>query len=309
MVYETAGDPISGSKWTRKTTESIAMELLRLDIAVSPNTVALLLRQLGFSLRVNHKKIALTGNATTEARELRDQQFKRIARMRASFTRRREPIISVDTKKKELIGNFKNPGAAWRSSPAMVNDHDFPSMADGKAIPYGVYDVTANKAMVFVGTSHDTPSFAADCVGAWWEAEGARRYPHANRLLILADNGGRNAPHCQEWHQGLSTNLCKKHGVSVTVCHYPPGASKWNPIEHRLFSEISKNWAGVPLHSYETVLRYIRTTRTKTGLRVKARLVTKHYQTRTDSRRRGKAASTTKPYRKLPKWNYIVKAN
>jgi hypothetical protein len=309
MEYETAGDPMTGTKWTRKTTESIALELRELGILVSPNTVATLLRELGYSLRVNHKKIAATGKANAEACQLRDRQFQNITRMRKRFSRNEEPVISVDTKKKELIGNFKNNGSAWRASPLAVNDHDFPSMADGKAIPYGIYDLSSNRGTVFVGTSHDTPSFASDCVGAWWQREGCRRYPGAKRLLVLADNGGSNSPRCREWIAGLYANLCEKHGLEVFVCHYPPGASKWNPIEHRLFSEISKNWAGVPLQSYDTVLRYIRTTKTKTGLQVSAHLVKKHYSTKQKISRKGTENANLIFDRELPQWNYAVKPN
>lgn len=306
MVYETAGDPMTGLKWTRKTTESIAVELRKLDITVSPNTVAALLRDLGYSMRVNHKKIAATGTGKAEDRKARDIQFKHIAAMRKRFALRGEPIISVDTKKKELIGNFRNSGMAWRQSAVLVNDHDFPSMADGKAIPYGVYDITANRGSVFVGTSHDTPAFAASSIGLWWEKEGRQTYPHAQRLLILADNGGSNRPQCGEWLHGLSQHLCNRHGLSVTVCHYPPGASKWNPIEHRLFAEISKNWAGVPLRSYETVLRYVRTTATITGLRVKAYLITKFFPVKQKTSTDILTSIKIKKDRMLPQWNYTL---
>ena len=306
MVYETAGDPMTGLKWTRKTTECIAMELRKLDITVSPNTVSALLRDLGYSMRVNHKKIAAAGNGKAEDREKRDAQFNHIAAMRKRFALRGEPIISVDTKKKELIGNFKNNGTAWRQNAVLVNDHDFPSMADGKAIPYGVYDVMANRGSVVIGTSHDTPAFAASSIGLWWKKEGRHNYPHAERLLILADNGGSNRPHSGEWLNGLSRHLCNRYGLSVTVCHYPPGASKWNPIEHRLFSEISKNWAGVPLCSYETVLRYIRTTATKTGLRVKAYVNNKFFPVKQKTPKDILASIKIKKDRFLPKWNYTI---
>jgi hypothetical protein len=306
MVYETAGDPMTGSKWTRKTTESVAMELRKLDIVVSPKTVSALLRELGYSMRVNHKKMAASGIGTKHERNERDMQFKHIATMRKRFSLRKEPIISVDTKKKELIGNFKNNGVAWRNSAALVNDHDFPSMADGKAIPYGIYDVTANRGSVIVGTSHDTPAFAASSICLWWEKEGRQAYPHAKRLLILADNGGSNRPQCGEWLRGISQQLCNRHGLSVSVCHYPPGASKWNPIEHRLFSEISKNWAGVPLRSYETVLRYIRTTATKTGLSVKSYLCNKFFPVKQKTPKEILASMKLKKDRLLPKWNYTI---
>lgn len=203
-MYETAGDPMTGLKWTRTTTESIAVELRKLDIAVSPNTVAALLRDLGYSMRVNHKKIAATGKGTAEERKVRDLQFTHIAALRKRFSCRGDPVISVDTKKKELIGNFKNNGAVWSKRPVLVNDHDFPSIADGKAIPYGVYDISANRGTVFVGTSHDTPAFAVNSIGLWWGKEGRRAYPKAKRLLLLADNGGSNRPRCGEWLYGLS---------------------------------------------------------------------------------------------------------
>ena len=306
MEYETAGDPMTGLKWTRKTTENIAVELRKLDISVSPNTVAALLRDLGYSMRVNHKKIAGTGKGTAEDRALRNGQFKHIAAMRKRFARRGDPIISVDTKKKELIGNFKNNGTTWRRGPVSVNDHDFPSMAEGKAIPYGIYDITANRGSVVVGTSHDTPAFAASSIGLWWEKEGRRAYPKAKRLLLLADNGGSNRPSSGEWLCGLSHHLCQHHGVSVTVCHYPPGASKWNPIEHRLFAEISKNWAGIPLRSYETVLRYLRSTCTKTGLSVKAYLIKKDFPIKQKPEKARLDSVNIRAGRVLPQWNYTI---
>jgi len=306
MEYETAGDPVNGTKWTRKTTESIVLELKKLDIAVSPNTVAAFLRELGFSLRVNHKKTAISGNATAEARENRDKQFRHIKMIREQFSSNGDPIISVDTKKKELVGNFKNNGTAWNKEAVLVNDHDFPSIADGKVAPYGVYDVTGNHGTVFVGTSHDTPAFASDCLGRWWKNVGRQNYPEADKILVLADNGGSNKPNSASWLYGISENLCKQYGLSVTVCHYPPGASKWNPIEHRLFSEISKNWAGIPLRSIETILKYIRTTSTKTGLRVKAYLVKKFYATKQTPTKDQMDSVNITQHSVFPKWNYDV---
>jgi hypothetical protein len=271
MQYETAGDPMTGLKWTRKTTQKIADELASLGLAVTRNTVGRLLKDMDFSLRVNHKK--LSGGSSPD----RDAQFTHIARLRKRFARSGCPIVSVDTKKKELVGNFKNAGAAWSRDPVLVNDHDFRSTAVGMAIPYGIYDVEANRGCVFLGGSHDTPQFAAESIGKWWRLDGHNRYPRAQHLLILADGGGSNGPTCRAWKLGLQKNLCDRHGISVTVCHYPPGASKWNPIEHRLFSEISKNWAGRPLDSYETILKYVRSTTTATGLRVRAIRVQKDY--------------------------------
>ena len=264
MKYETAGDPMSGLKWTRKATRKIAKELHREGILVSDKTVSRLLKYLGYSLQANRKKIALSGCGTLKKRKERDRQFRHICRMRECFTRRNEPVISVDTKKKELVGNFKNPGRVWRNQHCDVADHDFPSYASGKVTPYGVYDTIANKGAVYVGLSHDTAAFAVDSITAWWEQHGSKRYSHANRLLVLADNGGSNRPSTVAWQYHLWESLCQKHGLKVTLCHYPTGASKWNPIEHRLFSEISKNWAGVPLKNLSTALNYIRTTKTKT---------------------------------------------
>lgn len=271
MAHETAGDPMTGLKWTRRTPGKLADELRMLGIDVSARTVSRLLRGMGFSLRVNHKKLS-SGSGSD-----RDEQFVYISETRERFERRGAPVLSVDTKKKELVGNFKNGGEAWCRQPTLVSDHDFRSEAEGIAVPYGIYDIQANLGSVFVGTSHDTPDFAADNLAKWWVYDGRRRYPATNELLILADGGGSNGPRSRVWKLGLQERLCDRHGLTVTVCHYPTGASKWNPIEHRLFSEISKNWAGRPLDSYETILRYARSTTTSSGLRVKAYLVPKHY--------------------------------
>ena len=271
MECETAGDPMGGLKWTRRTTEKIAAELRDLGIQVSKNTVGRLLKKMDFSLRVNHKKIAHGSGPD------RNQQFEYIASLRKRFTRNGDPIASVDTKKREQVGNFKNPGATWTREPVLVNDHDFRSLAAGVAIPYGIYDVQANRGAVFVGVSYDTAEFAGDALEKWWRSEGSKRYPSCKRLLVLADGGGSNGATRRAWKAALQEKLADRHGLQVTVCHYPTGASKWNPIEHRLFSEISKNWAGKPLDSYETILHYIRSTATTTGLRVKAQLVRRRY--------------------------------
>jgi len=271
MKHDVAGDPCKGSKWTRRTTRKIAKELRAVDIHVSSRTVARILKNLDYSLRVNHKKVS-----RGSGRE-RNEQFEYISEQRSSFAERNLPIVSIDSKKKELVGNFKNPGKTWERNPELVNDHDFRSDAEGMATPYGIYDVRANRGAVFVGTSYDTPQFAAENIARWWEAEGLERYPGATELLVLADGGGSNGPRNRAFKYALQTRLCDAHGISVTLCHYPTGASKWNPIEHRLFSEISKNWAGCPLRSYETIVKYISTTRTETGLRVTAHLVDREY--------------------------------
>jgi len=303
MKHETAGDPMSGLKWTRRTTAKIAAELHSLGIQVSDRTVAGLLKKMGFSLRVNHKKLSGSSHPN------RDAQFSRIAELRESCAAKHLPVISVDTKKKELIGVFKNQGVKWDREPVPVNDHDFRSNADGVAVPYGVYDVQANRGTLFVSTSYDTPEFAVDCIENWWCIEGQLRYPGANTLTILADGGGSNGSNCRAWKNGLQHRLCNRHGLTVTVAHYPPGTSKWNPIEHRLFSELSKNWAGRPLDSLETILKYARTTTTRTGLRVRARQMKRQYKKGIKITNAEMRALSIKKDDALPKWNYEMRPN
>jgi hypothetical protein len=271
MKHDVAGDPITGVRWTRRTTENISEQLAALGIHVCPRTVARLIKDLDYCLRVNHKRVSRGSGSE------RNEQFEYIAEQRTSFSGTNLPIVSIDSKKKELVGNFKNSGRAWKQTPERVNDHDFRSDAEGIAIPYGVYDLRANRGTIFVGTSHDTPDFAVDNLIRWWRREGLQRYNGASQLLVLADSGGSNGPRIRAFKYALQTRLADPHGISVTVCHYPSGASKWNPIEHRLFSEVSKNWAGEPLRSYDTILNYIRTTKTRTGLRVSAHLVDHEY--------------------------------
>ena len=302
MEHETAGDPVTGLRWTHKTTAKVAAELCADGIEVSPSTVARLLKQMGFSLRVNHKKLA---RVCKVAPQDRDAQFEHIAKLRNDFAARNLPVISIDTKKKELIGRFKNPGAAWGREPVEVRDHDFLSEAVGKAIPYGIYDVQANLGTVCVGTSRETPEFAVDAIYLWWLQDGRRRYPQAKTLALLADCGGANGPNNRAWKWALNERLVKRLGLSVTVAHYPPGASKWNPIEHRLFSEISKNWAGRPLESWQTMLNYIRTTTTKTGLAVQAHLVDRPYEKIKVTDAQIKALPITR-HERLSKWNYTL---
>lgn len=300
MKHETAGDPMSGLKWTRRTTAKIAAELQSLGIQVSARTVAGLLTDMGFSLRVNHKKLSGSSHPDREA------QFAHIAELRERCAAEDLPVISVDTKKKELVGVFKNAGAKWDREPVQVNDHDFRSDADGIAVPYGVYDLHANRGTLFVSSSYDTPEFAVDCVQRWWCSEGRQRYAGADRLAILADGGGSNGSRCRAWKMGLQRRLCDHHGLSVTVAHYPTGTSKWNPIEHRFFSELSKNWAGRPLDSPETILKYARTTRTSTGLRVRAHLVRRRYEKGikiSDAQMRELAITQDEA---LPAWNYTI---
>jgi len=299
MEYETAGDPVTGLKWTRKTTEKIARELQKLAIYVSAKTVGRLLKTLHYSLKVNHKKIA-SGSSPD-----RDAQFGCIAAHRKRCEEQGIPVISVDTKKKEVVGNFKNSGAAWNKEAVAVKDHDFRSEGLGMASPYGIYDLHANTGSVFIGTSHDTPEFAVASIEKWWRYHGRRRYGNTKELLILADCGGSNGCRCRAWKCQLQ-QLSNRHGLTITVRHYPPGASKWNPIEHRLFSEISKNWAGRPLESFETIKNYISTTTTKTGLSVKAYIDTKQYCTGTRITDQQMCRLNIQADALLAKWNYTI---
>lgn len=300
MKPHTAGDPMSGLKWTRKTTAKISKELRRAGIDVSRNTVGRLLQSLNYSLRVNHKKIARCSPLQ------RDRQFRLIRRRRRRFARAGTPVISVDTKKKELVGRFKNPGAVYATTPRLVKDHDFRSEAKGLAVPYGIYDTVANRGHLFIGTSHDTSAFAVTALARWWMSDGRKRYPEAYSLLILADNGGGNSSTCRAWKFELQKRFCNRFNIAVTVCHYPPGTSKWNPIEHRLFSEISKNWAGEPLETYDTILKFIRTTTTETGLRVRGTLIRGEFPTGVKITKEQVAGISLRPSRVLPQWNYTV---
>jgi hypothetical protein len=239
----TAGDPVSGRHGTHKTTRNVAAALRRQGFAISHTTVARLLRQPGYSLRTNRKTLARVHDPD------RDRQFRFIARQRQFFLRQGWPVLSVDTKKKELVGNFKNPGACWRPEALEVLDHDFPADARGRALPYGLYDQGADRGYVVVGRSRETPAFAAAAVRRWWLAYGRWVSPGAERLLIEADCGGANGYRRWGWRAGLQ-RLADELCLSITVAHYPPGASKWNRIEHRLFNRISRNWAGQPLVSY-----------------------------------------------------------
>lgn len=256
-----------------------------------------------FSLRVNRKQIA------TNSTPYRDQQFQYIGALRTRFQRQGLPIISVDSKKREMIGNFKSAGTKWDRSPVLVNDHDFLSDASGVGISYGIYDSPNNRGTVCVGISHDTAAFAAHSIATWWKREGSSRWGHAPKLLVLADSGGSNSCRSWVWKTEIQKQLCNALGFTVTIAHYPTGASKWNPIEHRLFSEISKNWAAEPLTSYETMLKFIRTTDTTTGLAVTAYLDRKEYPTGIKADPRLIASLRLKHSKILPKWNYTIAPN
>jgi len=301
-----AGDPIDGRRWTRKTTYSVAEELRRKGIEVSAKTVARLLRQMDFSLKTNRKNIESGFKRKPGHRARRNRQFMLISAKRRQFESADLPIISVDGKKRELIGNFKNHGRTWRRKALQVNDHDFPSDANGVALPYGIYDVRRNCGTIVLGTSRETSAFAVDAIERWWRSSGRKHYPDAAQLLILADSGGANSPRSRVWKCDLQQKLCNRHQLRVTVCHYPPGASKWNPIEHRLFSEVSRNWQGVPLQTYETALNYISTTTTRAGLQVTATLHTKIYQTGESVSDEEMALLKIRPHRTMPEWTYTI---
>jgi hypothetical protein len=289
-------------RWTHKSTRKLAATLRAQGIRISANTVGRLLKTQGYSLRTNRKRLARTHEPD------RDRQFRYIARQRRRFQKDGNPAISIDTKKKELVGQFKNPGRTWRQEPIDVLDHDFPSLASGRAIPFGVYDALRRTGFVVVGTSNETAEFAEAAVSCWWEHHGCWCYPHAKHWFIEADGGGANNARTWGWKWALQ-QLADRWRVTITVAHYPPGASKWNPIEHRLFSHISANWQGEPLRDYDTVLGFIRTTTTTTGLRCRAVLDTTHYPTRLKITEEQKHSIRIKRSKVLPQWNYTIYPN
>lgn len=275
----------------------------RLDVqgrGVSRPVISRLLKQNGYSLKANAKEQASRQHPD------RDQQFEHIQAQQAEHQAERQPVISVDTKKKELVGNFKNPGQIWCQQPERVNVHDFRSDALGRAVPYGLYDLQHNRGTVYVGRSADTPAFAVDNIAHWCRTELCERFPDATHLMIEADCGGSNSYRSRVWKRDLQEKVADAFGLTVTVCHYPTGASKWNPIEHRLFSEISKTWAGCPLRSFDDVLRYIRDTKTQTGLSVQAHLVTQTYERGAQAPDEEMDALSIQSHDVCPKWNYTI---
>lgn len=299
LADATAGDPITGLKWTRKTLANLTRELQK-KFQVGHSTVARLLQGKGIALRSNCKRLSPRQEAQ------RDRQFRSIARRRGQFAKAKLPIISVDTKKKELLGTFKNTGRTWRRTPLAVFETDFPHDAKGKAIPYGIYDLAHNEGYVVVGQSHETPAFAVAAIRAWWLDVGQPQYRGKHEILILADGGGANGHRCWLWKWHLQ-QLADEFRLTITVAHYPVGASKWNPIEHRLFCQISSNWAGQPLVSFETVLKFIRTTRTATGLRCQTYFDRRKYKTGLKITREQKQQINLQPHRTLPQYNYTIR--
>jgi hypothetical protein len=302
VAPETAGDPQSEQKWVRSSLRQVSARLGALGHAASPPTVGRLLKRLDYALHVNAKK-----REASAAHPQRNEQFEYIAAQRERFTTAGWPIVSVDTKKKELIGNFKNAGQTWSREAEAVNVHDFPQDALGRAVPYGIYDLTRNRGTVCVGQSADTARFAVAAIARWWHDEGCTAFAGTDQLLILADGGGSNGWQPRRWKQQLQEHLSDRFGVTVTVCHYPPGCSKWNPIEHRLFGPITTNWAGRPLRSWETLLSYIRGTQTRTGLTVRAYLDDQRYPTGETVSDAAMAALCLERHAVCPRWNYTIR--
>jgi hypothetical protein len=270
----TRGDPMSPLRWTCKSTAKLAEELTRQNHPVSDRTVAMLLKQSGYSLQANRK--SREGSSHPD----RNAQFEYINRQVRAFQKRQQPVVSVDTKKKELVGEFKNPGEEWQpqGQPQPVNVHDFPDKKLGKAIPYGVYDLAGNEGWVSVGIDHDTAEFACASILRWWNEMGSARFPRATELMITADGGGSNSSRNRLWKKSLQC-LANDLGITLKICHFPPGTSKWNKIEHRLFCFITKNWRGRPLTTYEVIVNLIASTTTKKGLIVRAALDPRQYET------------------------------
>jgi hypothetical protein len=295
------GDPESPLRWTCKSTRTLAQELSAQDHPVSHEKVAQLLRSMDYSLQGNRK--------TQEGQDHpdRDAQFQYINEQVRRALAAHRPVISVDTKKKELLGNYENQGRKWHKSkmPVQVNGHDFPDPSIPRAYPYGVYDLGRNTGFVNVGTDHDTSAFAVASIRGWWRAEGRRLYTRARRLLITADGGGSNGYRRRLWKMELQL-LADETGLAVQVCHFPPGTSKWNKVEHRLFSFISSNWRGEPLRDYETVVRLIAHTTTAKGLRVTCRLDRRSYPVGRKVSPEEYASVNLKPHSFHGEWNYLI---
>ena len=297
----TAGNPMSLLRWTSKSTRTMAEELTRLGHPVTWVTVARCLDDMGYSLQANRK----TKEGPQHAN--RDAQFRYINRQVKALLGAGDPVISVDAKKKELVGPFKNAGRTWRpqGKPQAVNTKDFPSLAQGKALPYGVYDSGRNRAVVNVGVTHDTAEFAVESIRRWWKLDGRKTYPAARRLLICADAGGSNGNRLRLWKLNLQ-EMADQIQIPITVCHYPPGTSKWNKIEHRLFSFISLNWKGEPLLNYETIVNLIGGTKTRMGLKVKAVLDTNDYETGIKVSDEQLDEIQLRRHKVHPAWNYTI---
>lgn len=300
---ETAGSPSGPKKWIRRSLQWISDTLSQRVGRISPGSVRRLLKQQDYSLKANQKSVEGTQVPA------RDQQFRYIRRIKRLFEAHQYPIISVDAKNKELIGNFKQSGQQWCQTPQSVKTHDFanPQQGEFKCVPYGIYEPRHDHGYVYVGTSGNTAEFAVEAIRRWWERKDRQRFGDESKLLILCDAGGSNGYRVRNWKKQLQEQLADRFNLEVMVCHYPPGTSKWNPIEHRLFSFISINWAAEPLRSLKTMLSLIRGTRTQTGLSVKATQLKGDFPTKIKVSDEEMAQLNLVRRRICPQWNYCLK--
>jgi hypothetical protein len=301
VADDVAGKPSGGPCWIRRSLSSLQEALEHQQYRLSRETLRQLLYGQEIRPKCNVKRLEPRQHPD------RDQQFLYLQEQRRIFETAGWPIISVDTKSKELIGLFHNPGRVWCSQATAVNAHDFCNDASGRAAPYGIYDIQRNLGYVYVGQSADTPAFAVDAICQWWQTTGSLLYPNALELLILADAGGSNGYLPRAWKQQLQIKIADACGLTVTVCHFPTGASKWNPIEHRLFNEISKTWAGTPLTSFELMLDCIRDTKTAAGLEVQAYLVDQVYEKGQKVSDQEMASLALQKHATCPNWNYTIR--
>ena len=300
----TRGDPESPLLWTCKSLRNLSSELKKQGHFVSYRVIGEILDKMGYSLQANRKTLEGSNN------EDRDEQFNHINQQVIKFQKENQPVISVDTKKKELVGNFKNNGKEWKPKgrPDEVEIYDFPSQSVGKAIPYGIYDIGKNLGWVSVGIDHDTSTFAVESIRRWWYSMGQQIYPDAVKLLVTADGGGSNGSRVRLWKIEIQ-KFANEANMEISICHFPPGTSKWNKIEHRLFSHITQNWRGKPLISHEVIVNLIANTTTRTGLKVKCELDTNKYQKGTKISDKQFAKVNIKREEFHGEWNYVIYPN
>ncbi len=301
LEENTAGDPMSKLKWTNKSTYTISNELKNQGQNISEDTAGRIIKSLGYSLQTNIK------SKESGSSEERDSQFRYINEQVKIFAKKNMPIISVDAKKKELVGNFKNNGKRWmkKGKAEIVNVYDFWFLAKGKAIPYGIYDINMNNGFVNVGIDHNTSEFAVESIRQWWNNIGKKNYPNTKALLICADGGGSNASRSRLWKFYLQ-KFANKTGLKITVCHFPPGTSKWNKIEHKMFSFISMNWRGKPLINYEVIINLIEGTKTKKGLKIKAKMDRDIYELKQKVSNKEFEKINIEEHKINSKWNYTI---
>lgn len=301
MEENTVGDPMKVLKWTYRSRHKLADKLRAKGHPISASTVRRMLKEQGYSLQGNRK------NKEGVSPPERNAQFLYINELAKKFLRKRQPVISVDAKKKELVGNFKNEGKTWRKKgrPEEVNMHDFAHLAEGKAVPYGTYDLALNEGFVNVGISNNTAEFAVESIRQWWKQLGKKHYPKARELLVTADSGGSNGYRNRGWKVFLQ-EFANETGMKITVLHFPPATSKWNKVEHKLFSFISMNWRGKPLVSYRVIITFIKNTTTKNGLKVFARLDKRRYETGRVFSDEDTEKLKIIPHSIHPQWNYTI---